>query len=110
MNKTSNQAKSLQRSNGRRTIDIVNRGLKRRYRAERRFRIYGIVAISLSLAFLALLFVTITGNGYTAFLQTEIRLDVHFDPAQFEDELIADANYLAIVKAALRSLFPRNTV
>ncbi|MCU0603928.1 MAG: DUF3333 domain-containing protein, partial [Desulfobacterales bacterium] len=43
----------------RRTIDIVNRGLKRRYRAERRFRFYGLAAIVLSLAFLALLFVSI---------------------------------------------------
>lgn len=42
-------------SDRRRTIDIVNRGLKRRYRAERRFKIYGVVAITLSLAFLALL-------------------------------------------------------
>ncbi|MFO7714503.1 phosphate ABC transporter permease PstA [Desulfosarcina sp.] len=93
-------------AHGSRTIDIVNRGLKRRYRAERRFKIYGIAAISLSLAFLVLLFSTITGNGYSAFLQTEIKLDVHFDPTQFEGRLVADANYPAIVKAALRGLFP----
>jgi phosphate transport system permease protein len=89
-----------------RTIDIVNRGLKRRYRAERRFKTYGIVAISLSLAFLALLFISITGNGYTAFQQTEIKLDVFIDPAAFEDDLVADANYPAMVKASLRSMFP----
>jgi phosphate transport system permease protein len=89
-----------------RTIDIVNRGLKRRYRAERRFRIYGVVAIILSLVFLALLFITIIGNGYTAFQQTEIQLDIFYDPAEFEDELVADANYPGIVKAALRSQFP----
>jgi phosphate transport system permease protein len=92
--------------NGSRTIDIVNRGLKRRYRAERRFKIYGITAIVLSLAFLVLLFSTIAGKGYSAFLQTEIKLDIHFDPAQFEGRLVADANYPAIVKAALRGLFP----
>ena len=68
------------RSERSRTIDIVNRGLKRRYRAERRFKIYGIVAITLSLAFLALLFLTIVGKGYSAFQQTEIRLDIFFDP------------------------------
>jgi phosphate transport system permease protein len=92
--------------NGSRTIDIVNRGLKRRYRAERRFKIYGVTAIVLSLAFLVLLFSTIAGKGYSAFLQTEIKLDIHFDPAQFEGRLVADANYPAIVKAALRGLFP----
>ena len=89
-----------------RTIDIVHRGLKRRYRAERRFKIYGVVAISLSLAFLALLFVTIAGKGYSTFLQTEIKLDIFFDPAEFQDELIADANFPSMVKASLRQLFP----
>ena len=89
-----------------RTIDIVHRGLKRRYRAERRFKIYGIVAISLSLAFLALLFITIAGKGYSAFQQTEIKLDIFFDPAEFQDDLIADANFPALVKASLRELFP----
>jgi phosphate transport system permease protein len=89
-----------------RTIDIVHRGLKRRYRAERRFKIYGVVAISLSLAFLALLFITIAGKGYSAFQQTEIKLDIFFDPAEFQDELIADANFPALVKASLRELFP----
>jgi phosphate transport system permease protein len=106
MNKTPNNLKSLELPQTRRTIDIVNRGLKRRYRAERRFKIYGVVAICLSLAFLALLFVSIVGNGYSAFQQTEIKLDVYFDPAEFEDELLADANYLAIVKGSLRALFP----
>ncbi|MGA6927023.1 MAG: phosphate ABC transporter permease PstA [Desulfosarcina sp.] len=94
------------RSNHRRTIDVVNCGLKRRYRAERRFKIYGVAAIVLSLVFLALLFTTIVGKGYSAFQQTEIKLDVYFDPAEFQDRLAADANYLAIVKEAMGRLFP----
>jgi phosphate transport system permease protein len=89
-----------------RTIDIVNRGLTRRYRAERRFRIYGAVAICLSLAFLGLLFATIVGKGYSAFRQTELKLDIFFDPAAFEDALLADANYASLVKAALSKRFP----
>jgi phosphate transport system permease protein len=106
MNKMPDQLKSLERPDSRRTIDIVNRGLKRRYRAERRFKIYGVVAIALSLAFLALLFVTIIGKGYSAFQQTEIKLDIYFDPAEFETELVADANFPALVKSSLRGLFP----
>ncbi len=106
MNKMPQSIDYSVKSGHNRTIDIVNRGLKRRYRAERRFRIYGVAAIILSLVFLALLFVTIMGNGYTAFQQTEIRLDIFFDPAEFEEELVADANYPAIVKASLRNLFP----
>ena len=106
MNKMPQPTESSVGSCRSRTIDIVNRGLKRRYRAERRFKIYGITAIALSLVFLALLFITIVGNGYSAFRQTEIKLDVYFDPMEFKDKLAADANYLAIVKDAMRSLFP----
>lgn len=106
MNKKPQPTESSVGSGRSRTIDIVNRGLKRRYRAERRFKIYGITAIVLSLAFLALLFITIVGNGYSAFQQTEIKLDVYYDPAEFKDRLAADANYLTIVKDSLRQLFP----
>jgi ABC-type phosphate transport system permease subunit len=59
MNKMPQPIESSVGSGRRRTIDIVNRGLKRRYRAERGFKIYGITAIVLSLVFLALLFITL---------------------------------------------------
>ena len=106
MNRMSQPIESSVASGRKRTIDIVNRGLKRRYRAERRFKLYGVTAIVLSLAFLALLFITIVGKGYSAFRQTEIKLDIYFDPSEFKDTLAADANYLAIVKDSLRQLFP----
>ena len=80
MNRMSQPIESSVASGRKRTIDIVNRGLKRRYRAERRFKLYGVTAIVLSLAFLALLFITIVGKGYSAFRQTEIKLDIYFDP------------------------------
>ena len=63
-----------------RTLDIVKRGLGKRYRAERRFRFYGLLAIVASLAFLSLLFISIIGKGYSAFQQTFIQLNVSFDP------------------------------
>ncbi|MBR9985316.1 MAG: phosphate ABC transporter permease PstA [Desulfosarcina sp.] len=106
MNRISQSIDNAVRSNHSRTIDIVNRGLKRRYRAERRFKIYGVAAIIISLGFLALLFVNIVGKGYTAFQQTEIKLDVFFDPAEFQDKLASDANYMAIVKDSMSRLFP----
>ena len=49
-----------------RTLDIVNRGLARRYRAEKRFRFYGLSAIATSLLFLSLLFISIGAEGYSA--------------------------------------------
>ena len=82
-----------------RTIDIVNSGLTRRYRAERRFRFYGLSAILLSILFLALLFASIVGKGYSAFWQTHIKLDVFFDPAVLQKEALVNADYPALVKA-----------
>lgn len=56
-------------------------GLKRRYAAERRFRAFGIAAITIGLVFLVALFASIVSKGYTAFQQTRITLTVDFDPA-----------------------------
>ncbi len=91
---------------GVRTIDIVKQGLAKRYRAERRFRFYGLSAILVSIVVLALLFISIIGNGYTAFWQTRIRLDVTFDPEVLQRDTLANADYDALVRAALQKLFP----
>lgn len=84
----------------------MNRGLQRRYRAEKRFRALGLTAIILALSFLAILFSSIISNGYSAFRQTYIQLDVTFDNSYFTDENLAAANYPALVKSSLRGMFP----
>ena len=89
-----------------RTLDIVNQGLARRYRAERRFRYYGLSAILASLLFLSLLFISIFANGYSAFMQTFVRLNVFFDPEMLQQESLATANYQGLVKSSLRKMFP----
>lgn len=89
-----------------RTIDIVNQSLQRRYKAERRFKTYGITAIAVSLGFLAFLFVAIGVNGYGAFWQTYIKLDIHFDREALQQEALATADYQSLVKSALRAMFP----
>jgi len=53
--------------------------LKKRYRSEIRFRIFGCMSIVVGLLALLGLFVEIIGNGMGAFRQTYIQLDVHFD-------------------------------
>lgn len=90
----------------RRTIEIVNRGLGRRYRAERRFKLYGLSAIVISMIFLALLFFSIVGTGYSAFFRTVVKLDITFDPETVNRENPAAANYRGLVKDSLRQLFP----
>ena len=90
----------------RKAIDIVHSGLARRYRAERRFRLMGLAAIGSALLFLSVLFVSIIGNGYTAFLQAYIRLDIQLDPETISGTSLSTADYPGLVKKTLREMFP----
>lgn len=54
-------------------------GLKRRHAAERRFRFYGIAAITIGLVFLVILLTSVISKGYTAFVQTSITIPVEFN-------------------------------
>jgi phosphate transport system permease protein len=92
-----------------RTIDIVERSLKRRYRSERRFRRIGIASILISLTFLALLFISMIANGRGALFQTHLRLDVDLSASWFEGQQVEDANYQGMIKAALQNLVPEAT-
>jgi phosphate transport system permease protein len=105
MNNEDKELKPLSKKR-KRILDIVNQSLSKRYKAERRFRRYGFSAIILSLCFLAVLFVSIISNGYTAFQQTSVRLDIFFDPEVLNQEALATANYSGIVKTSLRTMFP----
>jgi len=89
-----------------RTLDIVNRGLAKRYRAEKRFRFYGLLAIAASLIFLSLLFISVGAKGYSALFQTFVKVDVFFDPEMLRQDSLASANYQGLVKKSLRSMFP----
>ena len=59
-----------------RTIDIVQAGLAKRYARERRYRRIGLGAISAGLLFVSFLFVSIFSNGYSAFWQTYVQLEI----------------------------------
>ncbi|MCM5554719.1 phosphate ABC transporter permease PstA [Pleomorphomonas sp. NRK KF1] len=63
-----------------RKISKIDIGLKRRYAAERRFRTYGVLAVTIAICFLVALFSSIVSRGYTAFQQTRISMIVDFDP------------------------------
>jgi len=94
------------------TQAIVERSLNRRYWAERRFRAYGFAAVTAGMAFLVYLFFVIFSNGLGAFRQTQIRVDLYFDPAVIDpagtrkiDDLRA-ADYQALIRSALKAKFP----
>ncbi len=104
---------SKMQADRRRTIDKVNATLEKRYRRERRFRRFGLAAVTLGLLFVLLMFINIIGNGYGAFQQTRVLLDVEFseallDPVGGRDpQVLSAANYGGVVKKALRDLFPK---
>jgi phosphate transport system permease protein len=58
------------------------------------------------MVFLSLLFISIFGNGYSAFQQTFMKLDVHFDPEVLDEQSLATADYQGLVKKSLRNMFP----
>jgi len=62
--------------------------LKQRYKAEKRFQLYGKSAISAALLFLALFIFKIFSTGYTAFQKTWIIVPVNFNA----EELYLDTN------------------
>ncbi len=59
----------------------VRASLVRRHAAERRFRLLGLLAILLSLTFVAVLFASILSKGLPAFWQTHLQVDIRFDPS-----------------------------
>ena len=94
------------------TQDRVRAGLARRYRAERRFRAYGIAAITFGVAFVIFLFSTVFSQGVSALRQAYLQIDVFYDPEIIDpagnrdpdDLMIAD--YQSLVRASLRKRFP----
>lgn len=92
-------------------LQKIKKSLKRRSRAEKRFRWYGRTAILLGLTAVLLLFVDIVSKGHGAFKATYIQLDIHYDSEQLGVSSLADsgelmqANWDALPKVALRNQF-----
>ncbi|ASJ74487.1 phosphate ABC transporter permease PstA [Granulosicoccus antarcticus] len=94
------------------TTNKVRASLKKRYAAEKRFRLYGIVAIAASIGFLFILLFSIVSKGAPAFKQTFVKLDVELSrealgisDAPTPQEL-RSANFAGVVKQSLRERFP----
>ncbi len=93
------------------TTERIRKTLAKRYRAEKRFRLYGVVAILFGLLCVATLFVDIIGKGHGAFRQTYIQLSVDYEAdilgiSDINDEQeLALANFAGVVKKSLRSRF-----
>lgn len=92
--------------------ETIQRSLSKRYRAEKRFRAYGMMAIAFGLLCVALLFVDIIGKGHKAFLETSIQVDVTYDAEVLgitdlqNKQQVALADFQGLVKKALQKKFP----
>ncbi|WJH42242.1 phosphate ABC transporter permease PstA [Aliirhizobium terrae] len=84
-------------------------GIKRRYAAERRFRAYGIAALSFGILFLFILLYSVVSKGYTAFQQTMITVPVEFSEQIIDKDneratdptKLMTANYPVVARNAL---------
>lgn len=122
-----------------RVAELVQRSLKKRYRAEKRFRIYGIVSIVIGILALLLLFTEIISKGIGAFEQHYVQLEITFDaeelgfgPSELEvieklknlegyapaerksiqdefNSLLTFANFTGLIRQALYERFPEVT-
>jgi phosphate transport system permease protein len=92
--------------------DLSETRIRRRYAAERRFRLYGMLAIGFAVFMLGFLAITVVLQGYSAFWQTRIALDVTIDPAKVDPqntrlpESLMLGDYQAVVRDSLRGVFP----
>jgi len=95
--------------------DLSEARIRRRYAAERRFRLYGVLAIGFAVFMLGFLAITVVAEGYSAFWQTRIALNVNIAPDKVDPagtrlpESLSTGDYQAVVRDSLRDLFPEAT-
>ena len=89
---------------------LMERRVRRRYAAERRFRLFGLAAIMLSAGFLLFLLVTMMANGARGFVTTEIALTIDFPAAGLgltPDRISGPGADLALAGAQLDAVVDR---
>lgn len=79
---------------------------RRRYAADRRLQIYGIMAISVAIGLLAILLATIVIGGYPAFVQTHIRVDFPISTENVDPAKPAEGNWRNVVRDGIAALLP----
>ncbi len=92
--------------------ELIKKGLAKRYRKEKRFRAYGLMAVMVGFIFLLILLTDIVSKASPAFTQHWISLEVSFDAETLgvsdkpSDDELRNANYNLVVKKSMRALFP----
>jgi phosphate transport system permease protein len=102
-----------------RPIDVTSeaalRRIRARYGAERRFKTYGLIAISITVLFLAVVLLDVLIKGLPAFRQHQLVVETALTEAEIDPQGTRDpdvlraANYAKLGRDALRARFPEVT-
>ena len=86
--------------------------LKKRYRAEKRFKMYGLISVSLAVIFVLILVQNIFSKGSSAFSRTMIEVAVNYDSSLLELEgpinqnSLKDADFYDLAVESLLKIYP----
>jgi phosphate transport system permease protein len=87
--------------------DAARARVAQRYRAERRFRLYGLAAILFAALFLVILLADIFLKAMPAFMQSQLALDVVVSSELVDPQKVAAGDFDKIVREGLYALFPQ---
>ena len=102
----------MQSSNSIHASDRALKRLKKRHAKEKRFKAFGVLAISIAVMALVWLLFSVIGSGYKAFYQHEMTMEVELtesvlDPTGARDPgALRKANYRKIIQDTLYERFP----
>jgi phosphate transport system permease protein len=88
---------------------------RKRYRREATLKAFGIAAIALAFGMLGVLLFTIVAQGWPAFREAYVKLDITFDSAVIDPQatrdpaVIGQANFAALINDSLERQFPDAT-
>ena len=91
---------------------LIKASLKKRYAREKRFRLYGLMAVLTGFAFLFILLTDIVIKGTPAFTQHFIQVSIDLDPSSLgvppdaSADALQQADYGGAIKRGLREMFP----
>jgi phosphate transport system permease protein len=89
-----------------RTAQVSADLVAKRYRAERRFRAYGLISLGITALFLAFLVMDIVSKGYPAFFEHTVTLPVLVPAGKIDVANPAKGDFGALAKDALKQAFP----
>ena len=91
----------------------ISKSLDKRHKQEKQLKIAGITAITLAIGFLVVLMTNIFSNGYTALLQSEVRVNLEIpmdkllgEDGQIDPQKSQAFNWSGLVKKSFRKGFP----